>query len=241
MKHFFDEIDIFSNSCGLTPAEKIQHTLWYLEWKEYETWKSHPSAQGHNWDDFKQEIFALYPGADEDQKYTLVDLEILTDRQAQDPMHSCYQFREYYQSFVTISDWLILHGEISRREHDTIFFSGFDTTMWEKLTSHLRLKNPDHPLHQPWNMEDVAEAAQFFLSSNSAVNGPGTYPLPLRYLQAPYESPALPEPPTAHEMFDMSSLEQFVTSDAFLNKLASKLSLGNHTASSHAPPNTAPH
>jgi len=86
LKHFFDEVDYLKDSCGLLAVEKIQYTLRYLNFREYKTWKSRPSAQGSNWDVFKTEITALYPKANEDQKYTVFDLEILIDKQGREPM-----------------------------------------------------------------------------------------------------------------------------------------------------------
>ena len=96
LKRFFDEMDYLGNACGLSSTEKIQHTLRYLDFCEYETWRTCRSAQGFDWDAFKAEITALYPGADEDRKYTVVDLEILVDKQAREPMQSRYQFGDYY-------------------------------------------------------------------------------------------------------------------------------------------------
>ncbi|KAF9440820.1 hypothetical protein P691DRAFT_767200 [Macrolepiota fuliginosa MF-IS2] len=143
LKQFFDEMDTLANACQLTPEEKIQHTLQYLEWKEYETWRSHPSAAGQDWEAFKNDILIL---------------------------------REYYWNFITIVDWLLPKGEISRRERDQIFFSGFNTGFREKLTAHLTLKHLDHPLHKPWPIKDVHTAANFLLASNSASNEPGAFP-----------------------------------------------------------------
>jgi len=37
LKRFFDEIDYLGNACRLSPTEKIQHTLHYLDFHEYET------------------------------------------------------------------------------------------------------------------------------------------------------------------------------------------------------------
>ena len=44
LKRFFDEVDYLGDSCGLSAVEKIQHTLRYLDFREYETWRSRPSA-----------------------------------------------------------------------------------------------------------------------------------------------------------------------------------------------------
>jgi len=69
---------------------------------------------------------ALYPRANEDRKYTVVDLEILVDKQGHEPMQSCYQFGEYYQRFVTILDWLLSQQEISIQDQNKLFIRGFD-------------------------------------------------------------------------------------------------------------------
>ncbi|KAF9440489.1 hypothetical protein P691DRAFT_687529, partial [Macrolepiota fuliginosa MF-IS2] len=53
-----------------------------------EMWRSKPTALGQDWDAFKQDIITLYPGADKDRKYTFVNLEVLADKQAREPMHS---------------------------------------------------------------------------------------------------------------------------------------------------------
>jgi len=142
-------MDYLGNACGLSPTEKIQHMLCYLDFCKYETWRTRYSAQGFDWDAFKAEITALYPRADKDHKYTVVDLEILVDKQAHEPMQSCYQFGDYYHRFVTISDWLLAQHEISMQDWNKLFINGFDQTFWDRLTSRLYVKNPDHSLHCP--------------------------------------------------------------------------------------------
>jgi len=178
---------------------------------------------------------ALYPGADEDCKYTVVDLEILVDKQACEPMQSRYQFGDYYHQFVTISDWLLAQHKISMQDRNKLFINGFDQTFWDQLTSRLYMKNPDHPLHCPWPMDDIAKSARFFLASNSAANEPNHYSYPLYNSQSQFNTFASVPPGPARETFDMSLLEQFMVSNAFISKLADKLGLGNTGC---RPPNT---
>jgi len=153
---------------------------------------------------------ALYPGADEDRKYTVVDLEILVDKQGREPMQSCYQFGEYYQHFVTISDWFLSQQEISIQDRNKLFIRGFDHSFRDRLTLRLCMKNPDHPLHHPWPMDDVTESAQFFLASNSATSELDYYSYPSYNSRTHFSTQAPPLrdlPPLAQERFDMSSLE----------------------------------
>jgi len=40
LKCFFDEVNYLEDSYGLSAVEKIQHILYYLDFREYETWRS---------------------------------------------------------------------------------------------------------------------------------------------------------------------------------------------------------
>ena len=236
LKHFFDEMDYLGNTYGLSSTEEIQHTLCYLDFYKYETWRTRRSAQGFDWNVFKAEITALYPGVDEDRKYTVVDLEILVDKQACKAMQSCYQFGDYYHWFVTISDWLLAQHEISIQDQNKLFINGFDQTFQDWLTSRLYVKNPNHPLYCPWPMDDIAESAQFFLASNSAANESNHYSYPSYNSQSQFNTFTSVPPAPACKTFDMSLLKQFMVSDVFISKLADKLELGN--IGGHLPNNT---
>ena len=190
LKCFFDEVDYLGDSCGLLAVEKIQYTLRYLDFREYETWRSCSSVRGSNWDVFRAEITELYPGADENRKYMVVDLEILVDKQGCEPMQLCYQFGEYYQCFVTISDWLLSQQEISIQDQNKLFIRGFDHPFQDWLTSRLCMKNPNHSLHCPWPMDDVTESAWFFLASNSAASKPDHYSYPSYNSQTSFSTQA---------------------------------------------------
>jgi len=98
------------------------------------------------------------------------------------------------------------------------------------------VKNPDHPLHHPWPMDDIAESAWFFLASNSAANEPNYYSYPSYNSQSQFNTFTSVPPAPACETFDMSLLEQFMVSDVFISKLADKLGLGN--TGGHLPNNT---
>jgi len=95
------------------------------------------------------------------------------------------------------------------------------------------MKNPDHPLHRPWPINDVTESARFFLASNSATSELNHYSYPSYNSRTHFSTQAPPPqdlPPLAQERFDMSSLEQYMVLDAFVSKLADKLGLNKTTA-----------
>jgi len=98
------------------------------------------------------------------------------------------------------------------------------------------MKNPDHPLHRPWPMDDIAESAWFFLASNSATNEPNYYSYLSYNSQSRFDTFTSISPALACETFDMLLLEQFMVSDVFISKLVDKLGLGN--IGGHPPNNT---
>ena len=122
------------------------------------------------------------------------------------------------------------------QDRNKLFINGFDQTFRDRLTSRLYVKNPDHPLHRPWPMDDVAESARFFLASNSATNEPNHYSYPLYNSQSQFDTFTSIPPAPARKTFDMSLLEQFMVSDIFISKLVDKLGLGN--TGGHLPNNT---
>jgi len=84
-------------------------------------------------------------------------------------------------------------------------------------------------------MDDVTESARFFLASNSATSELDHYSYPSYNSQTHFSAQAPPPrdlPPLAQERFDMSSLEQYMVSDAFVSKLADKLGLNKTTVHS---------
>ena len=84
-------------------------------------------------------------------------------------------------------------------------------------------------------MDNITESARFFLASNSAASELDHYSYPSYNSQTYFSTQApLPWdlPPLVHERFDMSSLEQYMVSDAFVSKLTNKLGLNKTTAHS---------
>ncbi|KAG5634174.1 hypothetical protein H0H81_003057 [Sphagnurus paluster] len=79
---FFEQIDYLGGEFKLTDSDKIGWTIRYAPTKDIELWKLLKPAKSNSWDDFKQEIYSLYPGSTRDRKYTILDLEWLTEKQA---------------------------------------------------------------------------------------------------------------------------------------------------------------
>ncbi|KAJ3555385.1 hypothetical protein NP233_g12224 [Leucocoprinus birnbaumii] len=238
LRRFFEEIEMLGRECGLTERQHIVHTLRYLDGKDYDAWTSRPSSLGANWARFKEEITSMYPGADDEARYNVTDLELFVESHAAKPMRDRFQFGEYYREFLTRAAWLLNRGLISQRERNKLFLSGFHIDFRQQLRTQLRIQDPRHAIDEPWDIEEVEEAARFLLNatgSGTVLTLSGSSPAPPPSFTT---SPAAPFVSSPRETFDMSSIEQILTSDAFLNRLAGKLAapVRNSSQSSYQPP-----
>jgi hypothetical protein len=167
----------------------------------------------------------MYPGAEDDTRYNVTDLELFVERHASSPMRDRFQFGEYYRNFLTRASWLLNRNLISHRERNKLFMNGFHIDFRHQLRTQLRLQDPTHPLDEPWNIDEVEQAARFLLDGRNSGN--------ILTLSTPSSPPmhqyhAAPSSHFAHsprETFDMASIEHILTSDAFLNRLAGKIQL----------------
>ncbi|KAJ3571154.1 hypothetical protein NP233_g3931 [Leucocoprinus birnbaumii] len=229
LRRFFDEIDLLARDCGLSQRDTITHTLRYLGTNNYDIWASQPSASGDDWLRFKADITALYPGAEESARYTVTDLENFVEISAASPMQDRLQFGDYYRKFVTITAYLTGRGVLSHRERNKYFMSGFHITFRQQLRNQLRMQNPLHPLDEPWDIHTVERAARFLLEGTSTGGILNSSISPSTHLPRPiHNSTIAPVIPVPRETFDMTSLEQFFTSDAFINRLAGRIAAPTH-------------
>lgn len=217
------------------------HTLRYLEGDDYDAWNTRPSAQGNDWNLFKQEIRAMYPGSEDNARFSVTDLKLFVENHAAIPMQSRSQFGEYYRNFLTRSGWLLNRNVISHRERNKLFMNGFHISFRQQLHTQLQLQEPLHALDEPWDIADVEQAARFLLDGNGNAN--------IFTISSPSQT-TYPTPPTTayslptRQTFDMTTIEQILMSDSFLNRLADKMSAParnnsqpNHQRNTQQPPN----
>jgi hypothetical protein len=238
LQRFFEEIELLGRECNLDQRALIRHTLRYLDSVDYDAWNSRPSAAGVDWINFKEEITSMYPGAEDDTRFNVTDLELFVERHASNPMRDRFQFGEYYRNFLTRASWLLNRNLISHRERNKFFMNGFHIDFRHQLRTQLRLQDPTHPLDEPWDINEVEQAARFLLDGRNTGNVLTVSASPSPPPQPYYTAPSSHFAPSPRETFDMASIEQILTSDAFLNRLAGKIHLpaSQSSQSSHQPP-----
>jgi hypothetical protein len=117
--HFFEDISDHTNLTNINNADHIKWTVHYANVQDSKTWKLLPTyAIGNNFNNFKAEVIALYPGIDSNGKYTVGDLEQLVDDSHQKRILSKETLGEYHHNFICVSLFLIGKGRISTWEQN---------------------------------------------------------------------------------------------------------------------------
>jgi len=91
----------------LTEEQTIKYALKYASVEDSETWSTVPEATGVSWDDFYNAVIALYPGVNSPRKYTVGDLERITELRAATPMADQDQLGAYEREFTRVSSFLL--------------------------------------------------------------------------------------------------------------------------------------
>jgi hypothetical protein len=161
LKHFLDEVNLLAEDAGLDGAGRIKHALRFASLSDNELWSGLTAAAGNGWEDFKTAVTTLYPGADDDRRYSPGDLTRLTERYASYGIQSRAELGEYYREFIRIADYLIRKTRLSDRERNIAYQSGFQEDLRTRIQTRLRYMHPDHFHDDPYNYTVFHEPAFF--------------------------------------------------------------------------------
>src|SRR5271156_5301257 len=154
---FLGNVEQLAIKCELTPKQQIEWTIRYVPVAEQALWRLQPSVATENWPVFKDDLFALYPGATGDRKFSVANLEVLTDKQATLPMENSAQFGEYYRTFTKITTFLKDKERITEREISNTFLKGLEYLFRVKGRNQLRAENPMHHTDNPWTIKEITK------------------------------------------------------------------------------------
>ncbi|EED81088.1 predicted protein [Postia placenta Mad-698-R] len=119
----------------------------------------------NNW---KADIRALYPGADDTRKWSLADMDQLIGERARIGIHNAADLGCYYRDFMAITKHLITQHRLSTIEQSHAFLRGFQPALLTWLETRLHLKHPDHYADDPYTMAEIHAAATFILHGTSS-------------------------------------------------------------------------
>jgi len=165
---FFDEVGSLGDDARIDDQAKIAYSLRYARLDDYEIWKTLPEATGIDFLAFRTAVTALYPGAEDDRRYSVTDLEKLVEVQARLGIRNRAELGQYYRDFLRISKFLIDRTRLSTAERDRAYMRGFGESFRDKVKTRLAYLLPNHFPDDPYGIEDAHKSATFILSGTTA-------------------------------------------------------------------------
>ena len=213
LRRYFKELNyLFIRAQVTDDEEKKMHACRYLDVDSAELWESLSEFEhGTQYLDFVKAVYDLYPGSEDERKWTVASMEKLVSEQLRSGIHSLDDLGRYYRAFRTITKFLHDNNRISEAEQSRAFVRGFQSALWDRIARRLELKFPDHYPDEHYSFEQVHTAAKFVLH--------GTTGSSVEFKESPTSTPAHPAVIKGEEL--SSVIDAFLTS--FKQKLASNV------------------
>ena len=161
---------VFDRAAITNEVEKKQHATRYVDVDTSELWETLDefSNNAKTFQEFSTAVIALYPGADEEHKWSVTDMDKLVRERTRIGIISLGDLGNYYCQFLTITTFLCSKGCLSEMEQSRAFVHSFPPKLWNIISQRLQLKVPDHFPDNPYNVNIVHEAAHYVLHGTSS-------------------------------------------------------------------------
>ena len=162
LPRFFEDMESVSEGLGLSDREMMSWACRYVKRLSDEevckTTRAYVSARG-TWEEFKKELFRLYPGSERDRRYTRADLQKVVDEWGSIGIKTKEDLATFNREFQGVAHFLTEKGRIARCELEIAYFSAFTGELREKMDQRLMLKDPDHDVDEPYEVGTIQECA----------------------------------------------------------------------------------
>ncbi|KAF9040168.1 hypothetical protein BJ165DRAFT_1351674 [Panaeolus papilionaceus] len=177
LKRYFIDLEYLFKEANVTDdEEKIGSALRYIDTDVAELWATleECNSVGPDYPSFKKAVRELYPDADENERYTLQDLELCIAQAKRDGMYTLGNAADYHRKFTVISHFLTEKKRLSDIETKRLYTQGFQERFWILVNNRLQLKDVDHHPADPWDISEVYAAVRFLLRGTSNAPRPET-------------------------------------------------------------------
>ncbi|EED82015.1 predicted protein [Postia placenta Mad-698-R] len=171
LRRYFQDLEALFTRCQITDeAAKKQWAVRYPSIDVADLWETIESFIDvtKSYNDWKADVRALYPGADDTRKWSLADMDQLIGERARIGIHNAADLGCYYRDFMAITKHLIAQNRLSPIEQSRAFLRGFQPALLTRLETRLHLKHPDHYADDPYTMAEIHAAATFILHGTSS-------------------------------------------------------------------------
>ena len=169
-RYFSDLQALFDRHTVTDQQERKQAALKYLKIRTESLWKTTDAwtDQTKTYDEFKTEVFKLYPGAIGDWTYTMQDLDAVIGHYACIGIVTAADLGEYYRKFLLISQYLISKNHLAMQEQSRTFFCGLQPQLESLVWQRLQQKFIDHFPDDPYDLSAIYEAVSYVLMGNTS-------------------------------------------------------------------------
>ena len=171
LRRYFADLDFAFDRASVTDnADKKQHACRYVDVDTSELWETLAEFSDvlKSYEDFTKAVHALYPGSDEERKWSVADMDKLVGERSRIGIISLGDLGEYYRQFLAITTFLRSKNRLSEAEQSRAFVRGIPADLWRIISQRLQLKLPDHFPDDPYPLESVHEAARYALHGTPA-------------------------------------------------------------------------
>src|ERR1700679_517663 len=172
LHRYFNELELLFLASNVTDPEIMKkHACRYVDIDTSELWESIPEyAPGTSFDLFRLAVHKLYPGSEDDRKWSISDMDKLVGEQLRIGIQNSNDLGLYYRAFYNITKFLHAKRRLSDAEQSRAFIRGFQHDLWTRIAHRLELKFPDHYPDDPYPLDDIPHAAKFVLAGTNTSN-----------------------------------------------------------------------
>jgi hypothetical protein len=171
LRRYFDNLEfLFGRAQVADDKEKNCHARRFVDVDTADLWESIPEFMdpAKTYEHYKTAIFRLYPGSEDERKWSVTDLENLTTERAQIGIHSLGDLGDYHRQFLAMTAFLLNKGRLSVDDQNRHFAEGFQSDLWVRVSQRLQLKLPDHYPNDPYPLANIEAAARLLKRDASA-------------------------------------------------------------------------
>ncbi|ETW75013.1 hypothetical protein HETIRDRAFT_164801 [Heterobasidion irregulare TC 32-1] len=171
LRRYFADLDFhFVRSVVEDEQERKKHACQFPDVDTCELWESLTTFTDttKTFKEFCEEVYRLYSGLEEERKWSVSDMDKLVGKMSRVGILSLSKLGNYHRRFLAITVFLLSKAQILVAKQGCTFARGFQPELWARISQRLQLKFPDHFPDDPYNLQDIHNAARFVLHGTTS-------------------------------------------------------------------------
>ncbi|KAI9507178.1 hypothetical protein F5148DRAFT_981774 [Russula earlei] len=163
---FIVDFEALADGQGLNDAQKVEMVGRYISKELREFWKTLDGHGTGDWAAFRTALEKVHPDVRAASRLSKRGLFDFIDESAQSHICDEEDVIRYCQDFLCKSNPLRLANRITEEECSAECFQGFHPVDRDIIAARLFSSKPNHPLDQPYDLEDVYNIARGYFSNS---------------------------------------------------------------------------